>query len=457
MFQTFEVNLPSIKKEDFPITAYGAVKGGEVSNTKAFAEAIAAAAECGGRVVVPDGMWLTGPIELKSGVELHLEDNAVILFSKNPEEYPLIVTDFEGIRRIRTVSPISAKDASDIAITGNGVIDGNGHLWRPVKSFKVTARQWDELLKESPYVIESKEGGIWVPTKSIYDGRYHGEVYPAGDDVAESAALNEAALEEAAPYYDFYRPVMVHLYNCERVLIENVTVQNSPAWCLHPHFCKHLTIKGVRVNNPYHAQNGDALDVESCENVEICYCTFSAGDDGICIKSGKDKEARKIPGPCQNIHVHHCKVGYGHGGFVIGSEMSRGVRNVLVEDCTFINSDVGLRFKSAMGRGGVVEDIYIRRINMLNLKKEVAIFTMNYVLNTMDYEDAVVKSEDPEDIPEFRNVYIEDCCAKGAQMVLKVQGLEGKPDTIHDIYIKNCDFEAKEENSLKNCRDIVIR
>ena len=178
MFGKFDVSLPVIKDIMFDIRDYGAVGDGVTSNTQMFKDAICAAAECGGRVLVPDGIWLTGPIELLSGVELHLSDNALITFSKNKEEYPLIVTDYEGIKRIRTQSMIYADNAKDIAITGKGTIDGNGHKWRPVKQFKMTKRQWNELLEKSPYVIESSEGGVWVPTKTVFDGRNAGEYYP---------------------------------------------------------------------------------------------------------------------------------------------------------------------------------------------------------------------------------------------------------------------------------------
>ena len=217
MFEKFDVSLPVIKDIMFDIRDYGAVGDGVTSNTQMFKDAICAAAECGGRVLVPDGIWLTGPIELLSGVELHLSDNALITFSKNKEEYPLIVTDYEGIKRIRTQSMIYADNAKDIAITGKGTIDGNGHKWRPVKQFKMTKRQWNELLEKSPYVIESSEGGVWVPTKTVFDGRNAGEYYP--DD--------EEALEKASQYYDFYRPVKVSLRHCSRVLIEDVTLENS--------------------------------------------------------------------------------------------------------------------------------------------------------------------------------------------------------------------------------------
>lgn len=219
MFNEFAIEMPQINGREYNILNYGAVGNGIYSNTRAFASAIEEAGRTGGRVIVPDGVWLTGPIELKSGVELHLEDNAVILFDKNPKEYPLIVTDYEGIKRIRTVSPLHAYDAENIAVTGKGVIDGNGHLWRPVKEFKMTARQWAELLEKSEYVIEGDEGGIWVPTESIYQGRFHGEVFPD----------HPGALQEAEPYYDFYRPVMVNFKNCKNVLIDGPLFQNSPA------------------------------------------------------------------------------------------------------------------------------------------------------------------------------------------------------------------------------------
>lgn len=448
MFQKFSVELPQICKEEFNIKDFGAECGGQKSNTAAFAEAIAAAAKCGGKVIVPDGIWLTGPIELKSGVELHLEDNAIILFSKSKEEYPLYISDFEGAPRIRATSPIYADHAEDIAITGKGTIDGSGHLWRPVKKFKMTPPQWKELLEKSQYLLPvDGEGQIWLPTKSIYDAHLRKGIIPD----------HEGALEEAEEFYDFYRPVMVNLRHCTRVLLEGVTFQNSPAWCLHPFFCKHLTIRGIRVNNPYYAQNGDALDVESCENVEIDDCYFDAGDDGICMKAGKDKEGRSITGPCENVYVHNCKVGNGHGGFVVGSEMSRGVRNILVEDCTFMNTDVGIRFKSAMGRGGVVEDIYIRRLQMLSIKNEAAIFTMNYAPIKTENAEGNVQEPDPEDIPEFRNIYVDDCYCKGAKVGIKVQGIEGRPETIHDIHFTNCFFEADGEDILENCMNVEIK
>lgn len=450
MIATIEVKLPRRYEADYNIKDFGAVAGGKESNTEAFANAIKAAAVTGGRVIVPAGIWLTGPITLLSGVELHLQDNAVLLFGKSKEEYPLIVTDYEGIRRIRTVSPINADGAKDIAITGNGVIDGNGHLWRPVKQFKTTERQWKALLDKSPFVIDSNEGGVWVPEETIYKERFRGEVFPDDYDTEEQA------LEAAADFYDFYRPVLLCFKHCERVLIEGVTFRNSPAWMLHPYFCEDVTVRNMTLINPPYAQNGDGIDVDSCRNVHIHHSTFMTGDDAICIKSGKDRQARLLKKPSENIHVHDCTVLQSPSGIVIGSEMSRGVKNVLVEDCTCVDSKVGIRFKSAIGRGGVVENIHIRRMNMVELQEKAISITMDYVHNLMDYHDPVVESDDPADIPEFRNVCIEDCVCTGGRMDVVIHGLNGRPETIHDITIRNCDFGECWKADLLDCKNVEI-
>ncbi|MBQ7678402.1 MAG: glycoside hydrolase family 28 protein [Butyrivibrio sp.] len=438
MFQPFEVTLPRRPGRVTDIRDYGAVAGGRVSNTAAFAAAIEATAATGGGIVeIPNGIWLSGPIRLLSGVELHLADNAVLIFTKNQEEYPLIVTDYEGIRRIRTVSQITAEDAEDVSITGRGVINGNGQLWRPVKKFKTTERQWKRLLEKSSYVIESKEGGIWVPTQSVYDARYAGEVFP------DTCETEEASLEKAAPYYDFYRPVMLSLRRCRRVLLDGVRLQNSAAWNVHPWFCEDLTIRNISILNAPYVQNGDGLDVDSCNRVHIHHCEFQTGDDGICLKAGKDREARKLLQPCENVLIHDCKVYQSPSGFVIGSEMSRGVRNVLVHDCTFIESHTGICFKSAIGRGGVVENITMEDIQMVNIQGRPVSISMDYVHNLMDYYDPVAQTDDPEDIPEFRDICFRRCRCTSAGMPLRVESLAGHPETVHDVVFEDCELEVE--------------
>ncbi len=214
-------------------------------------------------------------------------------------------------------------------------------------------------------------------------------------------------------------------------------------------------MKNAKIRNKFSAQNGDGLDLESCQNCEIVGTVFEVGDDGICIKSGKNKEARKIIGPCRNVWIHDCKVFDAHGGFVIGSEMSRGVENLIVEDCSFIGTDIGIRFKSAMGRGGVVKDITIRNIWMDNIIEEAIIFTMGYVLKNLETtETDEMQSTLKEDIPEFKDVTLENIYCKHAKTAIKIQGLKELP--IHDIHFNNVHISSDFGLKFSFCKDIYL-
>ncbi len=450
-FTTVDVNveLPVFPKRSFCITEYGALCGvvNAKTNMKAINRAIEETSEIGGgHVIIPKGIWHSGPIELKSNVDLHLEKGAVLLFVKNKEDYPVIKRDYEGQIRLRAKSPISADDCTNIAITGDGIIDGNGQLWRVVKHFKVTERVWESMLKQSPYVIPTQEGGMWFPTKSAYDGCIKGEIPVDADN----------AIEEMSEFYDFLRPVMVDICRCDKVLIEGVTLQNSPNWNLHPIFCTNLTVRNAAIKNPYHAQNGDGIDIESCRYVEVADTSFDVGDDAICIKSGKNREGRMVSSmPTQDVHIHDCVVYHGHGGIVVGSEMSRGVKNVLVDNCTFMGTDTGIRFKSQLGRGGVVENIQIKDINMTDIIEEACIFTFGYTLYKMEHEK---KEEDvcvdKEDIPVFKDVLIENVVCTNAKIGLKIQGLDISP--IHDITFKNVVIHCDKSYEINYANDIYM-
>ncbi len=434
--ENFNIEVPQFADRTVTIAEFGAKKNCSAladskANAAAINKAIAHISELGGGTVrIEAGMWITGPITLKSNVRLYLEKQAVLKFSKNMEEYPLILTNYEGQECIRTVSPISAEHVENIAICGDGVIDGSGDLWRPIKQFKLTERQWEALKKKSTYIIETKEGGIWLPTESAYLGN---EKNIQKDE--------ENALKRAEAFYDFYRPVMVSLKHCNKVLLEGATFMNSPAWNIHPFFCQNLTVRGVHVNNPYYAQNGDGIDVESCNGVHIHDCVFETGDDAICLKSGKNAEARAFEGPCENVYIHDCIVNEGHGGFVIGSEMSRGVRHVLVENCTFLGTDVGVRMKSALGRGGVVEDIFVENIQMMNIKQEAIILTMSYVLNSLNRNETIAQT-DEADVPHFQKIHFQNINCIGAGCAIKVEPIAGREDTICHITVEDSYFQA---------------
>ena len=350
-FEMSEVEQPSFPDYSVSITDFGAVADGKTLNTEAINNAIKDVnAKGGGKVVIPAGLWMTGPIELMSNVNLYTEKNALVLFTDDFNAYPILETSFEGLDTRRCQSPISARDAENIAITGHGVFDGAGDSWRPVKKGKMTASQWKALVASGGVV----EKDVWYPTAGSLKGAMACKEFnnPEGIDTDEE-------WNEIRPWL---RPVLLNIVKSKRVLLEGVTFKNSPSWCLHPLSCEHITIKDVKVFNPWYSQNGDALDLESCNYALVIGNVFDAGDDAICIKSGKDEDGRRRGEPCQNVIVKNNVVLHGHGGFVVGSEMSGGVKNIYVSDCTFLGTDVGLRFKSTRGRGGVVENIHIHNI-----------------------------------------------------------------------------------------------
>ena len=412
-FRMPRIELPDIPSNEVSIADFGAVSGGETINTKSINDAIVAVAnKGGGKVVVPAGIWLSGPIVLRDKIELHLESNAILLFSPDADLYPLVETSFEGLDMLRCQSPISAIEASDIAITGNGVIDGGGDAWRPVKRVKLTEGQWNNLVN-SGGVVDSG-GKTWYPD----EGALKASV------ITREKQNDEISKAEWMQMKRWLRPVLLGLTGCSRVLLTGVTFRNSPSWCLHPLCCDNLTIDNVKVFNPWYSQNGDALDIESCSNAIVQNCLFDAGDDAICLKSGKDEDGRKRGKPCSNIIIKNNTVLHGHGGFVIGSEMSGGINNVYVSDCTFIGTDIGLRFKSTRGRGGAVEDIYINGIKMVDITGDAIVADMYYAVKEKPGAPIPAVSVTT---PVFRNIYMSDISCNGAGKAVSLRGLPEMP------------------------------
>jgi DNA sulfur modification protein DndE len=410
------VELPVFRADTFNVLRYGAQPGGIVLNTGAIHNAIQACVKAGGGVVlVPKGLWLTGPVELKGGVNLHVAAGAILQFSDRPDDFPLIKTNWEGLDAIRAQSPLWAKDADNIAITGYGILDGAGAAWRPVKKSKLTVLEWQDLLHSGGVVNDA--GDMWYPTARALKGSMEKRpgVIAEGYDFQKAESIKE-----------FLRPNMVSLVSCRRVLLEGVTFQNSPAWCIHPLLTQHLTLRNLNVRNPWNAQNGDGVDVESCRYVLIEHCTFDVGDDAICIKSGRDAEGRKRGVPTEDVVVRQCTVFHGHGGFVIGSEMSGGARNIYVSDCDFLGTDVGLRFKTTRGRGGVVEKIFIDNIRMVRIGGAAILFDMYYMAKDplAPDDDPEVRSEPvTEATPQFRDFHIKQISCRGAETAIFIRGL----------------------------------
>lgn len=425
-------DMPAFAAPQFPdrevtLTRHGGVGDGVTLNTGAFEQAMEAlAAAGGGRLVVPAGIWLTGPIVFRPRVNLHLEKGAVILFSPDKDLYPLVSTIFEGLDTRRCQSPISGHDLEDVAITGEGAIDGNGHAWRPLKRQKVTESLWRRMTRGGVF----KRADYWYPSDSYLKGEQASDM---------NVPRHLTTEEEWAEIKDFLRPVMVNFVRCKNVYLQGVIFQNSPAWCLHPLLCENVIIDGVTVRNPAYAQNGDGVDLESCRNAIIVNSSFDVGDDGICIKSGKDEEGRRRGAPCENVLVDNCTVYQGHGGFVVGSEMSGGVRNIRVSNCKFLGTDVGLRFKSRRGRGGVVENIYAENISMMDIPTEPILFDLFYggqsaveALESGDRQagERLVPPAD-ETTPAFRNIFIKGLRCSNARRAMFFNGLpEQKIDRV---------------------------
>ncbi len=423
---------PQIPDRSFVITDYGAVGDGQTKNTEAFARAIAACAKAGGgRVIVPAGLWLTGPIRLVSRMNLHLEKGAVILFSPNIEDYPLMERFFEGRQEVRRMPPLTGDNLEHIAITGSGILDGSGQAWRPVKKEKMTERQWRNLLASGGAVEPS--GTIWWPSEKAMKGP---------QTVVELKKRN-APVEDYAAAGEFLRPVLVSLVNCRTVLLDGPTFQNSPAWNIHPLLCENMILRNLQVRNPWWSQNGDGLDLESCRNVLVYNCTFDVGDDAICMKSGRDEYGRRRGKPTENVVISDCIVYHGHGGFVVGSEMSGGVRNIWVRNCSFLETDIGLRFKSTRGRGGLVENIYIQDIFMANIAVDAIHFNLFYSGAAPTLEESVNSpaAEVNEGTPRFERIFIRNVFCRGAQRAVYMQGLPEMP--VREVEIKNTVISAR--------------
>ena len=443
---------PVFPDYEVTITDFGGIGDGIYLNTDAFEQAIDHLSQKGGgRLIIPSGVWFTGPIVLESNIELHLQDRAIILFSPDKDLYPLVETSFEGLDTRRCQSPISGRNLENVAITGNGAIDGNGHYWRPLKREKVTEKIWEETISRGGAF---KRADYWMPSAA----------YLHGDTISDMNVPRNLKTEEEWQFLrDFLRPVLVSLIECKEVYLQGVIFQNSPAWNIHPLMCENVMIDGIQVRNPSYAQNGDGLDIESCKNVIVVNSTFDVGDDGICIKSGKDQDGRRRARPCENLIVDNCTIFKGHGGFVVGSEMSGGVRNVSVTNCQFLGTDVGLRFKSRRGRGGVVENIYISDISMFDIATEPILFNLYYggksaVESLADGDEGGQTDEIfsvDETTPTFKDIYIKNVACSRSRRAMYFYGLP--EHNIENINIENVVVHAKLGAEIMESRDITLR
>lgn len=389
-----QINAPVFPDKDFLVTDFGAIGDSLTDCSEAFKEAIAACHEAGGgRVLVPEGKFSSGPIYIKSNVNLHVSKGATILFSTNPGDYlPLVFTRWEGVELMNYSPLIYAFEEKNIAVTGEGVLDGqaNGTNWWPWKGkeeygWKDGTPHQNENGNRAA-LFQMAEDGVLVAERKFGEGHY-------------------------------LRPQFVQPYRCENVLIEGVTIINSPMWILNPVLCTNVTIEDVTVESQ--GPNSDGCDPESCKNTLIKGCYFNTGDDCIAIKSGRNADGRRIKVPSENIVIQNCTMANGHGGVVIGSEISGGARNIFAENCQ-MNSpllDRALRIKTSSMRGGVVENIYLRNIEVGQVAQQV-------IRVNMFYEDSGAYTPTVRNI-EVRNMNVEN----GGEMGILLEGYEQSPVT----------------------------
>ncbi len=436
-FEMPGIDVPVFPDRKVSIVDHHAISDGFTLNTNAFADAIRACAEAGGgSVVVPPGTWLTGPIKLESNINLHLERGAVIQFSSNINDYPFIA-GFDGKSKKYMITPlIHAYRGKNIAITGEGIIDGAGEAWRYVKKDKLTARQWKDQVASGGVV--SDDGKEWWPSKEAMDGKEYLE------QIEKSGKTLTAG--DYAKTRELLRPDLVDLVQCEGILLDGTTFQNSPKFHVRPIQSENVIIRNVNVRAPWYGQNTDGIDPTSSRNVIIYNSTVDVGDDGICLKPGTIASRQK-PGPaCENIVIADCIVYHAHGGFVIGSETYGGVHNVSVRNCVFMGTDVGIRFKSFRGNGGVVEDVFMDGIQMREIGTDAVLFDMYYSGDAPDVEAAkditVRKAESVTDrTPRFQNLSVKNVVCNGADRAVVINGLPEMP--VKNVVFENVSVSSK--------------
>jgi len=392
---------PTFPDREFVITDYHDTT--DTLYTEAIRKAIeACATEGGGRVVIPDGEYLTAPIRLRSNVNLHLSDGARVLFVTDPELFDVVLTRIEGIDCYNLSPLIYAYEETNIAITGKGLLDG-----------QASDDNWFGRAKARRQTL------------------------PDGTRLDEKTRLYQMKVEQTPIAERVFRgekegirPQFINLYKCQNILLEGFTINRSPFWLIHPLLSENITVRGV--NMVSHGNNNDGCDPESCKNVLIEDCYFDTGDDCIAIKSGRDEDGRVWDIPCENVIVRNCTMKDGHAAVAIGSEVTGGCFNVWVENCRMDspNLDRIIRIKSSAERGGEVKNVYVRNITVGECKQSILGMELKYW-----------KVYDGLYPPYFHNIHLENITSNKSEYVLHLDGFDDKIQ-VRDIYVKNCEFNG---------------
>nr|WP_199078723.1 glycoside hydrolase family 28 protein [Pedobacter sp. ASV19] len=405
-------SLNTFAQKSYNVLKYGAKNDSSKLATAAIKNAIEAASKAGGGTIYfPAGKYLTGPIHLKSNITIFIDAGAELHFSDHFDDYlPMVKSRYEGVD-VTSFSPFFyAYKVENIAIRGRGLINGHGKKW------------WD-------FVEGYQEGQARSKWQLMFDEQNQGILLP--DDPKQMKR-------------GFLRPPFIQPMYCKNVLIEGITIVNSPFWTINPEFCENVTVHAVTINNP-HSPNTDGINPESCNNVHISDCHISVGDDCITIKSGKDGPGRKMAVPAENYTITNCTMLSGHGGVVIGSEMSGDVRKIAISNCVFDGTDRGIRIKSARGRGGIVEEIRVNNIIMKDIRQQAIVLDLQYA------KTAVESVSDRT--PRFRNIHFSNITGQVNQAAY-LNGLEELP--IENITFNDINMEAKTGFDISNVKRIAF-
>lgn len=463
-YEGLPIQLERVQEVVFPKTSvniaqFGAVPDGETLCTEAIQAAIDSLHKVGGgHVIVPRGTWKTGPIVLKSNIDLNLRKGAVLVFSENKELYVQKNDPRDGSKKCNAL--IRASKCENIGITGQGVIDGQGFFWRPIKEKKVVR---DGKLPEV-WEAAMELGGTLKQDDKTYRLWYPFNLKP------ELGIPNIAATAEIQ---EKMRPHLVNITDSKNVVIEGITLSNSPKFHLVPTRVQNLIIENVTIDCPWWAQNGDAMDPGNVQVALIAGCHVSAGDDGICMKGGVGEKGVEA-GPQRDFLITNDTVYRAHGGFVIGSEFSGGMQRIVVKDCMFDGTDIGCRFKSAPGRGGWCEDIYCYNITMKDIREAAFLFQSGYADRSAGGRGATDSDDKTKFYPEWSNFFFHDITCVNARKAVDMVGLKGLP--VHDILFERvnfygvregmtidyaekvtfnaCNITPAKENSIKHTKDV---
>ncbi len=404
-FKPFELPVaPTFPSVDFNIKDYGAEEGGKIPATEAIRRAVEdCSSRGGGRVIIPKGNWLTGPIHLKDNVNLHVEEGAFVEFSENFDDYLPVVYGILGGVRVYSVSHfIYAYKCKNIALTGKGVFDGHGHVWMYMK-------------KHQPGMEDlMKKGRAGAPmSERVYDKPEDG-----------------------------VRPRMLQFVECENILLEGVRIQNSPSWNVHFAWCKNITVRKVSIDNPFESHNTDGINFEYCKRCLMEDCTIAGGDDMCCIKAGRERDAWDYGLPCEDIEIRNCRaLKCRCGGVTIGSETSASIRNIYIHDCYLGQVTAGINLKTMKGRGGVVENIDIENIYVEYAVREAIRLSMRYSGEPLDDQ-----TQEAINMPVVRNIHIENFRCEKSMNSLNICGTNGHE--LQNISIANSTIKSEKSPQI---------